>query len=91
MDFWVLKNISGRLLVGLKWYIIIELDGSEIWKYETKNTESKASRIDYVVFWYFQILSLLFWIAVLILNIITFSFGWVNYMKFLYDSNTFCM
>jgi len=27
MDFWIVKNISGRFLVGLKWWIDFSEDG----------------------------------------------------------------
>jgi len=34
-DFWVVKNITGRLLVGLKWYSECKEDGSEVWLFES--------------------------------------------------------
>jgi hypothetical protein len=37
MDFWVTKNISGRILVGLRWWNEVKEDGSEVWIYESKN------------------------------------------------------
>ena len=35
-DFWVVKNITGRLLVGLRWTNIIKEDGSSVWEYESR-------------------------------------------------------
>ena len=32
-DFWTVKNVTGRLLVGLKWENIRKDDGSEEWVY----------------------------------------------------------
>ena len=41
MDFWYTKNISGRFLVGLRWWNILNPQtGEERWIYESKN-ESK--------------------------------------------------
>ena len=37
MDFWLTKNISGRLLVGLRWWNEVREDGSEVWVFESKN------------------------------------------------------
>ena len=37
MDFWLTKNISGRLLVGLRWWNEVKEDGSEVWIFESKN------------------------------------------------------
>lgn len=34
-DFWTVKNITGRLLVGLKWYSQAQEDGSEVWTFES--------------------------------------------------------
>jgi hypothetical protein len=43
-DFWMTKNISGRILVGLRWWNEIKEDGTEVWIFESKN-ESKI-RLD---------------------------------------------
>jgi len=34
-DFWTVKNITGRLLVGLKWHSVHQEDGTEEWQYES--------------------------------------------------------
>jgi hypothetical protein len=39
-DFWTTKNISGRVLVGLRWWNEVKEDGTEVWIFESKN-ESK--------------------------------------------------
>ncbi len=36
VDFWVVKNISGRLLVGLRWWNKVEEDGTSVWVFESK-------------------------------------------------------
>lgn len=33
MDFWVVKNISGRLLVGLRWKSEYDEKDKETWKF----------------------------------------------------------
>lgn len=35
-DFWTVKNITGRLLVGLRWWNYIDDDGQSHWVYESK-------------------------------------------------------
>jgi len=35
-DFWTIKNVSGRLLVGLRWWNEIKDDGSNVWVFESK-------------------------------------------------------
>lgn len=34
-DFWVVKNISGRILVGLRWWNIVKEDKTNEWVYES--------------------------------------------------------
>ncbi|XP_056018952.1 uncharacterized Golgi apparatus membrane protein-like protein CG5021 isoform X2 [Ostrea edulis] len=36
MDFWTVKNISGRLLVGLRWWNYVDDDGVSHWVYESR-------------------------------------------------------
>ncbi|KAL5017826.1 hypothetical protein ScPMuIL_003548 [Solemya velum] len=36
MDFWTVKNITGRLLVGLRWWNHVDDDGKSHWIYESR-------------------------------------------------------
>lgn len=35
-DFWTVKNITGRLLVGLRWWNYVDDDGKSHWVFESK-------------------------------------------------------
>ena len=35
-DFWTVKNITGRLLVGLRWWNKVNEDGSTEWIFESR-------------------------------------------------------
>jgi len=35
MDFYTVKNITGKFLVGLRWYSDFGPKGEEIWKFES--------------------------------------------------------
>lgn len=35
-DFWTVKNITGRLLVGLRYWNDIKEDGTNVWIFESK-------------------------------------------------------
>lgn len=39
IDFWIVKNVAGRLLVGLRWWIDFNEEGEEHWKFECKVDE----------------------------------------------------
>lgn len=34
-DFWTVKNVTGRILVGLRWWSRIKDDGKEEWIFES--------------------------------------------------------
>ena len=71
-DFWVTKNISGRKLVGLRWWNEVKDDGTEVWIFESKN-EKKESNADYYIFWSCVYGSVVVWVSFTIWQIIKFS------------------
>src|SRR5581483_2278907 len=36
-DFWTVKNVTGRLLVGLRWWNDIQPDGTNVWIFESRD------------------------------------------------------
>lgn len=36
MDFWTVKNITGRLMVGLRWWNYVDDNGISHWVYESR-------------------------------------------------------
>ncbi|KAB2017283.1 hypothetical protein ES319_D08G151800v1 [Gossypium barbadense] len=42
LDFWVVKNVSGRILVGLRWWNEINEQGESIWRFECLDHEAVA-------------------------------------------------
>lgn len=42
-DFWVVKNVTGRLLVGLRWWNYIDDDGQSHWVFENRAAASSAA------------------------------------------------
>ena len=35
-DFWTVKNVSGRLMVGLRWWNKVDEDGTSTWMFESR-------------------------------------------------------
>lgn len=60
-DFWTVKNVSGRLMVGLRWWNESAEDGTSTWRYESIEDQSQVSGIDYSLFWYPMYLAGLLW------------------------------
>ena len=75
LDFWFVKNISGRILVGLRWWNEVKEDGTEEWKFESSQ-EVKSKSIDTTVFWMSLYIAPVFWGVFLILELIGLKLMW---------------
>ncbi len=71
-DFWFVKNVSGRILVGLRWWNEIKEDGSEVWIYESDH-EKRATSIDTTIFWGSLYITPIFWIVMTFIKLIGFK------------------
>ncbi|CAB4064769.1 unnamed protein product [Lepeophtheirus salmonis] len=54
-DFWLVKNVSGRLLVGLRWWNFVKDDNSTEWKFESWSAKERqlANKFQMRTFWGF--------------------------------------
>ncbi len=81
-DFWTVKNITGRLLVELRWWSEVRPDGSDEWVFECKpKTENQTTAFNEKIFWYGQGAFAVGWVALLVINVLAFS---VNNVKIHY-------
>lgn len=62
-DFWTVKNITGRLLVGLRWWNVIDENGNSSWKYESTSVsislKNNIKSLESWTCWYLWFQSLL--------------------------------
>ncbi|BBN13728.1 golgi apparatus membrane protein TVP23 [Marchantia polymorpha subsp. ruderalis] len=77
LDFWTVKNVSGRILVGLRWWNEIDEQGISIWRFESLDQQS-MSRINQNDSW-------LFWTSLYVTPAIWTVFGIVSLLKFSFD------
>ncbi|CAE7262871.1 unnamed protein product [Symbiodinium sp. CCMP2592] len=86
LDFWTVKNISGRLLVGLRWWNLVKDDGSSEWVFESNPDEGNLNATDRNIFWGVTYIWPLLWAIFLFMNILNFSLDWVllNIMIFIF-------
>ena len=68
-DFWTVKNVTGRLMVGLRWESRMRDDGSSFWVYEALEDKSRISSIDSTIFWGAMWISPGLWAGSLVLGI----------------------
>eukprot|EP00128_Syssomonas_multiformis_P016100 Colp12_sorted_trinity150504_noHs@483 len=50
-DFWTVKNVSGRLLVGLRWWNEVKEDGSSEWIFESRKDGRQPLQSESRLFW----------------------------------------
>jgi len=50
-DFWTVQNVTGRLLVGLRWWNEVKEDGSNVWIFESKPENRNVNPSDSLIFW----------------------------------------
>ena len=80
-DFWTVKNVSGRLLVGLRWFIIftrwneIKEDGTNEWIFESRQNRA-VNPTDSRVFWTALYSTTAIWSLFSILAVIRLQTGW---------------
>ena len=76
-DFWTVKNLTGRLLVGLRWWSHVKEDGSNEWGFESLEDMAEISAFDSKVFWGGLYISPLIWACLLLLAILRLRLEYV--------------
>jgi len=78
-DFWTVKNISGRIMVGLRWWNYIDDEGNSIWVYESRDKSEirRHNTREVRIFWMALILAPAFWGLFFLVALIGFKFKWL--------------
>ncbi|XP_002129480.2 Golgi apparatus membrane protein TVP23 homolog B [Ciona intestinalis] len=65
-DFWTVKNVTGRLLVGLRWWNKVDDDGKSTWIYESRRPAAMKKHpvkpAESRIFWVSLIVCPLIWL-----------------------------
>lgn len=77
-DFWTVKNVTGRLLVNLRWWSELDEMGEEHWIYESDDGSKPVGRTDSFVFWSALYAYPIAWFVFGLLDLISFKVFWVN-------------
>lgn len=77
-DFWTTKNVSGRLLVGLRWWNETNSNGESIWVFESADPTRLINATDSRFFWWGMYLLPVLWVAFGIISIIKLHFIWLT-------------
>lgn len=73
-DFWVTKNITGRILVALRWWNEVKEDGSTEWVFESApEGEDRVNAYDNWFFWSTSAAYCLIWLVLCVFNLLSIS------------------
>lgn len=76
-DFWTVKNVSGRLLVGLRWWSYVKEDGSDEWIFETLEDMAEISPTDSRFFWGALYVTPAVWTLMLLMGLLRLKFEYL--------------
>jgi hypothetical protein len=79
-DFYYLKNIAGRRLVGLRWWNEVDPQtGSSQWVFESSEPGTKViNATDSRFFWMAMYIHPLLWVALAVVAVARFEFIWLT-------------
>ncbi|XP_055610550.1 uncharacterized Golgi apparatus membrane protein-like protein CG5021 [Uranotaenia lowii] len=80
-DFYLVKNLSGRLLVGMRWWNYVDDDGRSHWVFESKkgvdNYEARINPHESRIFWTALVVCPLLWGLFFVVALFGFNFRWM--------------
>jgi len=76
-DFWTVKNVTGRLMVGLRWWNEIKEDGTNHWIFESVEDKSVLNQTETMIFWISLFVTPAVWVVFFITGLLTLKFGWL--------------
>ncbi|CAB4068378.1 unnamed protein product [Lepeophtheirus salmonis] len=79
MDFWVVKNVTGRIMAGLRWWNYVDENGEARWIFESrgKDSEHVHSSTEIKIFWGTLVLTPLVWILFIFTSFWRLNFQWI--------------
>nr|XP_055039645.1 Golgi apparatus membrane protein TVP23 homolog B isoform X1 [Misgurnus anguillicaudatus] len=78
-DFWTVKNVTGRLLVGLRWCNQIQANGLSHWIFESRPDTNRnvVSNSESQIFWFGLTVFPLFWVFFVFSCLFAFNIKWL--------------
>ncbi|VDN55406.1 unnamed protein product [Dracunculus medinensis] len=76
-DFWTVKNITGRLLVGLRWWNFVDNDGKNHWRFESAKDTNRFDAFERQIFWGVLVIAPVMWSIFATIAFLTFKWEWM--------------
>ncbi|GET89842.1 hypothetical protein, conserved [Leishmania tarentolae] len=74
-DFWTTKNVTGRILVSMRWWNEVREDGSTQWMFESSpEADQRVNAYDNGFFWITTGANCVTWVVLLFLNLLSFKY-----------------
>merc|ERR1719510_237272 len=79
VDFWTVKNVTGRIMVGLRWWNYIDENGDSQWMFEKRNGDSQhlLSATEVRFFWVALVAAPFLWLILFLTAFFSFKFQWL--------------
>eukprot|EP00466_Bigelowiella_natans_P014669 jgi/Bigna1/92120/estExt_fgenesh1_pm.C_30034 len=76
-DFWTVKNVTGRILVGLRWWNeVSEEDGTNKWIFESRPDTKHVNASESRIFWIALVVTPIIWVAFALTALFSLQFQW---------------
>ncbi|KAI3413991.1 hypothetical protein GPALN_011460 [Globodera pallida] len=76
-DLWAVKNVTGRLMVGLRWWSLVDADGKNHWKFEISQDPEKYDAFERQIFWAALVAAPFFWALLVCTAFLTLQWQWM--------------
>ncbi|XP_075025903.1 Golgi apparatus membrane protein TVP23 homolog C isoform X1 [Calonectris borealis] len=80
-DFWAVKNVTGRLMVGLRWWNQVDDDGRSHWVFEARKVSAQGSKTsseaESRIFWLGLITCPMIWVIFAFSALFSFKVKWL--------------
>ena len=76
LDFWTVKNVTGRLLVGLRWWNYVDEQGDSHWMFESKKDWHPVA-FESQIFWIGLFGCPILWVFFLLSALLSLKLQWL--------------
>ncbi|XP_067403809.1 Golgi apparatus membrane protein TVP23 homolog C isoform X1 [Emydura macquarii macquarii] len=80
-DFWAVKNVTGRLMVGLRWWNQVDDDGKSQWIFEARKASAQRKKVsseaESRIFWLGLITCPVIWVIFAFSALFSFKVKWL--------------
>ncbi|CAL8310077.1 unnamed protein product [Boreogadus saida] len=78
-DFWTVKNITGRLMVGLRWWNQVDDNGENHWVFESRKATGKkqTGNSESRIFWLGLVVCPVLWVVFFFSTLFSFKIKWL--------------